>query len=55
MSDLQVVDFDPKSTLILTDNSLISVVAKSQVNEIWDEFLRLQISNETKRTYACDR
>ena len=33
-------------------NTLISAVAQSQVNDIWDEFLRLQISQETKRTYA---
>ena len=33
-------------------NTLISAVARSQVDDLWDEFLRLQISNETKRTYA---
>ena len=42
------------SEVIIThhQNTLISTVATSQVNDIWDEFLRLQISGETKRTYA---
>ena len=35
-----------------SENTLISAVARSQVDDIWDEFLRLQISSETKRTYA---
>jgi integrase/recombinase XerC len=45
MTEIQVVATSSK-------NTLISAVAQSQQDDIWDEFLRLQISNETKRTYA---
>jgi len=31
----------------------IRVIGETQTNDIWDEFLRLQISHATKRTYAA--
>ena len=31
----------------------IRVISETQTNDLWDEFLRLQISNATKRTYAA--
>jgi integrase/recombinase XerC len=45
MSEIKVVTISSK-------NTSIAVVAKTQQDDIWDEFLRLQISSETKRTYA---
>jgi integrase/recombinase XerC len=45
MSSIEVINTNRSSTLI-------STVAQSQVGDLWDEFLRLQISDETKRTYA---
>jgi hypothetical protein len=45
MSEIQIVTTS-------SENISIAVVAKTQQDDIWDEFLRLQISSETKRTYA---
>jgi integrase/recombinase XerC len=52
MGEIQVIDADTGNTLISTENTLISIAAKNQIDDIWSEFLRLQISPETKRTYA---
>jgi integrase/recombinase XerC len=35
-----------------SENTLIAAVAQFQVEDLWAEFLRLQISDNTKRTYA---
>jgi integrase/recombinase XerC len=52
MGEIQAIDADTENTLISTENTLISIAAKNQIDDIWSEFLRLQISPETKRTYA---
>ena len=45
MSDCEVV-------VVSNQNPLIAAVAQFQVEDLWAEFLRLQISAHTKRTYA---
>ncbi len=48
----EILAIDISISRLQADDPTDSTECRSQVEDIWDEFLRLQISSETKRTYA---